>query len=174
MKKKIGIKKIAYLGLALSFCMLISYVESLLPVFPFAPGVKLGLSNCFILMLLYLYGPGEAALINLLRVLLSSLLFGNMYSMVYSLAGAILSFLAMWLFYKKKEWFSPIGIGLLGGFFHNLGQFLIAFFVTKTPGLIYYLPILAAMGLLCGSLTGTVGMLLMKRLESFLKKEGAL
>ena len=153
-KQKLSLKKIAYLGLLLSFAMIISYVESLIPVFPFAPGVKLGLANGFILLILYLYGPFEAAIINFARVLLSALLFGSLYSLMYSLAGALLSFLIMWAFYKKKDIFSPVGIGMLGGFFHNMGQVAVAFFITHLPGLLYYLPVLAAAGLFFGAVTG--------------------
>ncbi len=165
------IKKTAYLGLFLSLAMILSYVEHLLPVFPFAPGVKIGLANSFILLILYLYGPKEAACINLLRIVLSTLLFGSLYSLMYSAAGAVFSFLVMWLCYRFKDRFSSIGIGILGGLFHNLGQFLIALFVTKLPGLLFYLPILIAMGMLCGAITGSLVRIAFPRLKSILSNE---
>ena len=162
--------KTAYLGLFLSFAMILSYLETLLPVFPFAPGVKLGLANGFILLILYLYGPWEAVTVNLARVLLSTLLFGSFYSLMYSLAGALLSFLLMALCYRKKDFFSPIGIGLLGGLAHNIGQIAVAFFVTHLPGLLYYLPILAASGLACGALTGFLTKLILPRIDRVIHK----
>lgn len=171
MKQKKTIIKIAYLGLFLSFSMIISYVETFIPVFPLAPGVKLGLANGFILLIFYLYGPKEAAIINLTRVILSSFLFGNMYAMIYSLSGAIISFLIMLAFYKKKDVFSPIGIGMLGGLFHNLGQIAVAFLVTHLPGLLYYVPILIASGLLCGSMTGLLCKLLYPTLNKIVSSE---
>ena len=158
--------KTAYLGMFLALAMIFSYVETLIPVIVSVPGIKLGLANGLILIILYLYGPREAAVISIARVLLSALLFSGLYALMYSAAGAVLSLLVMSLFYKKENVFSSVGIGMLGGVAHNMAQIAIAFFVTKTAGLVYYIPVLMVSGMLTGALTG----FLSKLVIGYLKK----
>ena len=158
--------KTAYLGMFLALAMIFSYVETLIPVIVSVPGIKLGLANGLILIILYLYGPREAAVISIARVLLSALLFSGLYALMYSAAGAVLSLLVMSLFYKKENVFSSVGIGMLGGVAHNMAQIAIAFFITKTAGLVYYIPVLMVSGMLTGALTG----FLSKLVIGYLKK----
>ena len=158
--------KTAYLGMFLALAMIFSYVETLIPVIVSVPGIKLGLANGLILIILYLYGPREAAVISIARVLLSALLFSGLYALMYSAAGAVLSLLVMSLFYKKENVFSSVGIGMLGGVAHNMAQIAIAFFITKTTGLVYYIPVLMVSGMLTGALTG----FLSKLVIGYLKK----
>lgn len=164
MKKTKTFRKIAYLGIFLAFAMVLSYLENLIPIPIPVPGIKLGLANGCILLLLYLFGPAEAGGVNALRVVLTALLFTNLYSLFYSLSGAVFSMLVMVLFYRNKH-FSMIGVGMLGGLFHNIGQCVIAFFVTKTTAIFGFLPVLIAAGLLCGFLTGMLGKILYPRLK---------
>lgn len=164
-------KKIAYFGLFLAITLILSYVESILPAFTPIPGVKLGLANCAVLLILYLYGPKEAAIINVTRVVLSAFMFNGLYSLMYSLTGALFSFLIMFALYRKEKTFSPIGIGMLGGLFHNLGQLLIAFCVTRVNGLVYYVPVLILSGLFTGALIGLITRLLLPRLREMMLKD---
>ena len=80
-----------------------------------------------------LYGLGvkEAFAINLVRVILSGFTFGNMASILFGLEGAFLSLLLM-VTCKYFRLFDMVGISILGVMAHNIGQFLIAAFVTKT------------------------------------------
>jgi heptaprenyl diphosphate synthase len=149
-------KKAAYLGLFLAISLILSYVESIIPVIVPVPGIKLGLANVAILILLYLYGPREAGLINLARVIISAFMFNGLYSLMYSLTGAVFSFLIMFALYRKEKVFSPVGVGMLGGLFHNIGQVLVAFLVTRVGGLVFYLPILMVSGLFTGALVGFI------------------
>lgn len=57
-------RKTAYMGLLLSFALILSYVESLIPFFAGIPGMKLGLANLAVLLALYLFGGREALLLN--------------------------------------------------------------------------------------------------------------
>ena len=90
-------KKTAYLGLFLALALICSYIESLIPFYFGIPGVKLGLTNIVVVMMLYCIGAKEALLVSLLRIVLAGFMFGNMFSILYSLAGGILSFLIMYL-----------------------------------------------------------------------------
>ena len=88
-------KHIAYLGLLLTLALILSYVESLIPIFVSVPGVKLGLANLVVLICLYAYPSKYAFVISIMRVMLAGLLFGSMFSILYSLAGAFFSLIVM-------------------------------------------------------------------------------
>ena len=157
-------KKTAYLGVFLAFALILSYVESLIPFYFGIPGAKLGLANLAVILVLYLYGVREALLLNVMRVLLSGFLFGNMFAILYGMAGALCSFLIMCILKKTKK-FSMVGVSIGGGVFHNIGQILIAVFVTETAGVFYYIPVLFIAGLITGFLIGMVAGKVRKHLE---------
>ncbi|NBI90448.1 Gx transporter family protein [Lachnospiraceae bacterium] len=146
-------KKTAYMGLFLAAALILSYVESLIPFYFGIPGVKLGLANLAVLFALYRYGWKEALCLNIMRVLLAGFLFGNLFTITYSLAGAAASFTIMCAL-KKLGSFSIMGISMAGAVSHNIGQILVAYFVTKTAGVVFYLPMLLVAGLITGLLIG--------------------
>ena len=108
-------------GILLALALLLSYIEVLLPLSIGIPGVKLGLANLASLICLYLFGLRRAALISLLRIILTGFLFGNMAAILYSLSGATLSLTAAVLA-KRSQLFGEIGVSVIGAIFHNLGQ----------------------------------------------------
>lgn len=148
-------KKTAYMGLLLAFALILSYVESLIPFFFGVPGMKLGLANLAVLLTMYLFGAKEAFTINFCRIVISSFLFGNMSMLLYSLAGGVFSFAVMFLM-KKTNRFSITGVSMGGGVFHNIGQLLVAFFVVRTEGIFYYMPVLLIAGIVTGFLNGVI------------------
>ena len=154
--------RVAFLGLFTAFAMILSFVESQIPTFVAIPGIKLGLPNIAIIVILYRFGWKEASVISLLRVLLTSLLFGTVLSMLYSFAGAILSLIVMILL---KKILSTVTISVLGGVFHNVGQILVAIMVTETQQLIYYLPVLIVSGVISGVAVGMVSAISVKKIE---------
>lgn len=147
-------KRMAFAGLLTTFALLLSYIESLIPFVTGIPGMKLGLANVAIVLVIYLYDYRMAILINVVRIVLAGLLFGNFFSILYSLAGAALSLCAMMLF--KKMRFSMMGVSMTGGVFHNVGQLLVAVLVVYNGNLFYYLPYLLLAGLVTGWLVGIV------------------
>lgn len=158
-------RKITFLGLAGAVALLLSYIEAMLPpIYAAVPGVKVGLPNTVILFLLYRYGWREAAAVSLVRLALSTLLFGNVTMLWYSLAGAVLSLFAMLLF-KKLRWFSTVGVSILGGVMHNLGQVLVAMLLLETAEIGYYMLPLVISGTLAGVFIGLVGAVLLKKLR---------
>ncbi len=155
-------KKMVFLGLAASVTLILSYVESLLPpLWSAVPGIKMGLPNIMIIFLLYRFGVKEAAVVSLVRLTLASLLFGNIMTLAYSFAGAVLSLLLMWLF-QKWDRFSMMGVSIIGGVSHNLGQILVAMLVMQTREIGYYMIVLALTGTIAGVLIGLAGMLVLK------------
>lgn len=157
-------KKIAYLGLLVALAFVFSYVEVLIPVNLGIPGAKLGLANLAIIVALYLLGEKNAFLLSMVRIVLVGLTFGNLASMLYSLAGGILSFLAMVLAKKTKR-LSITGVSVLGGVFHNVGQIIVAMLILETSSLIYYLPVLMITGIVAGVLIGILGGMVTKRIQ---------
>jgi heptaprenyl diphosphate synthase len=143
------------MGLILALALILSYIESLFPFFFGVPGMKLGLANLAVVLILYMYGAKEAFLLNILRVLLAGFLFGNLYMILYSLAGAILSFIVM-VIVKRTNRFSIAGVSMAGGVFHNVGQALVAMVVIDTLGVLYYLPPLLVAGVVTGGLIGFI------------------
>ncbi|MBQ9157455.1 MAG: Gx transporter family protein [Eubacterium sp.] len=156
-------KKTAFYGMFLALALVAGYIERLIPINLGIPGVKLGLANVVTMVLLYTVGLLPAAMISAARILLSGLLFGSGFAMVYSAAGAALSMLAMVLL-KKTDKFSSIGVSVAGGIFHNVGQILVAVAVLETRSLVYYLPVLIISGLAAGIIIGILSGILTTRL----------
>jgi heptaprenyl diphosphate synthase len=148
-------KHIAYLGLLLTLALILSYVESLIPVFVSIPGVKLGLANLVVLICLYAYPSKYAFVISIMRVMLAGLLFGSMFSILYSLAGAFFSLMIM-LLAKKVFKLGILGVSVLGGVFHNIGQLIVAILVVSNYRISYLLPYLLLSGVLTGAIIGFV------------------
>ena len=152
-------RKTAELGFFLAVAMILSYIESLIPLSFGIPGIKLGLPNLVVVMLLFgqRYGSKEALLVNGMRIILSGFLFSNLYAILYALAGATFSFIAM-LTGKRFHCFSVIGVSVLGGVFHNIGQIVVAMLVVETFAVSYYIPFLIVAGTITGALLGLIVM----------------
>ena len=156
--------KIARYALLTALAMVLSWLESLVPLSVAVPGVKLGLTNLVVIFALYRMSVGDALAISLVRVLLVSFTFGNAYAFAYSLAGALLSFVIMWVL-KKSGVFSTVGVSVAGGVGHNLGQILVAALVLENSGIFYYFPALLLSGTAAGVAIGIGGGILVKRLK---------
>ncbi|MDO4531808.1 MAG: Gx transporter family protein, partial [Bacillota bacterium] len=138
-----------------ALAILMGYVEMMIPVPIPIPGVKLGLANVIIIIMMYFMDTKSAFFVSMVRVLLSGLLFAGFAGLLYSLAGAMCSFLVMALL-KKTDRFSIIGVSLAGGVFHNVGQIIVAALVVENVKMAYYLPFLLVSGVVTGILIGVV------------------
>ena len=158
------------MGLLTALGLIIGYIEFLIPIPLGIPGVKPGFANIVIVWALYSLGLWEALMINGMRILLSGFLFGNFSMILYSLAGAAVSFLCMCLA-KKSGLFSMTGVSMIGGVMHNMGQLLVAMAVLETVSLVYYGPVLLAAGVITGLLIGIVTGEVKKRIPAALVKK---
>lgn len=156
-------KKTAYGGLFLALALVASYVEMLIPIQTGIPGVKIGLANGVIMVLLYMANAREAYVVSVARILLSGFLFGNLMMILYSMAGGLLSLTVMVLL-KRMGGFSPVGVSVAGGVSHNIGQLAVAILVLETGRLVYYLPVLLISGTIAGVLIGVIAGEIIKRL----------
>jgi len=155
--------RVAYFGVFTALALIFSYVETLIPISFGIPGVKLGLANLIIVIALFKLKLKETYLLSVVRILLSGFLFGNYFSIIYSLAGALLSLSVMALL-KRAGGFSIIGISIAGGVFHNIGQLFVAMAVVEMFQAAYYIPVLLVAGLLTGCLIGILAQEMLKRL----------
>lgn len=160
-------KNVALFGMMVALAFTFSYLESLIPFNFGIPGVKLGLANLVVVVALYTMKPAEAFSIAVIRIFLAGLTFGNAYSIAYSLCGGILSFAVMLLMKKTK--LSIVGVSMMGGISHNIGQIIVAAIVMETARIAYYLPVLLVAGLATGLLLGIVSKLIVSRIEKIKK-----
>lgn len=156
--------KVAYYGVFTALALIFSYVESLIPIHMGMPGVKLGLANLIIVFALYKMSIKEAYILSVVRIVLAGFMFGNLFAILYSLAGGMLSLTVMCIL-KKTDKFSVFGVSMAGGVFHNIGQLLMAAFVLESVSIGYYFPVLLVSGLVTGFVIGVVSNEMLKRLE---------
>ena len=149
--------------------LMFSYVEAIIPITLGIPGFKLGFANIMVIIALYALDTRFAFGINLFRIVLSALLFGSPFSMMYSLAGGMLS-LAVMVVLKKTNLFSIIGVSMAGGVFHNLGQLLVASLVVSNLRMFIYFPVLVFTGIATGIATGIISHIVLEKLTAVLNK----
>ena len=160
-------KRVAFLSMCIALALILSFVESQIPTLVAFPGIKVGLPNLIIVFLLYRLGWKETVVVSIIRIFMVFLLgFGNIQTMTFSIAGAVLSLLGMILL-KKANWFSAITVSIAGGILHNIGQIAAAVLWTSTPEVVFYLPVLLASGTVAGAIIGLLAGMLVKRLEKW-------
>lgn len=158
-------KKLTRMALLTAVALIIFMVEAQIPPPVPVPGVKLGLANIVTVYAMFALSPGQALAILICRVFLGSVFSGQMMTLFYSLGGGLLCWLAMCLLHRvltrKQIWVA----GVLGAVVHNFGQIMVAIALTRTPGLMVYLPVLTLSGILTGAFTGTAAQALVNRME---------
>ena len=163
-------KRLTMTALITAAALVTFTIEAAIP--PLTPiyGIKLGLANVFTLVAVYLLGTKEGATVMFVRVTLGSLLVGQIMSYSYSLAGGLLSFLAILVLKKfiplNQLWVSSAICAVL----HNVGQIAVAIAVTQTVQIVYYLPVLIISGLITGALTGFCASLVIKAIKPMSNK----
>lgn len=164
-----GIRRLAVLAVFAAFAMILSYVEILIPFSFGIPGIKLGLPNLMTVLILYIGSDrsssvrlADAAIVLIIRIVTVSLLFTDVYAMLYSLCGGFISLLCMWLL-SRSDRVSPVGCSICGGIMHNAGQLLVAVAIVSQLKLVYYLPVLLLAGTITGFLTGILSGLILNR-----------
>lgn len=161
-----SIKRLTLMGVMTALAMLFSYVESLVPSFLPIPGARIGLANIVVLLCLYVIGPREAFIVGIVRILLSALLFGNIFSLCLSISGFVFSFLLTVFLYKRKV-FSIPGISSGAGAFHNFGQVIAASFIVGNSKLLSSFVWFGILGIVTGILTGFICKLVYERIFKY-------
>lgn len=171
-------RQLIYISLLVAQGVIIGLLENMIP-FPFAiaPGAKLGLANLITIIAIFTMPKRESFFLVCLRLILTTLLGGTVSTLLYSAAGALLSYFGMLLVKMLgPERVSVIGISATGGFLHNVGQLLVASFIARSWAVMMYLPILSMIGILAGIAVGIAANYLLehvKTLEQFKKEYSA-
>ena len=148
-------RRVARFGMLTAVALVLGWFERFIPIAPGIPGIKLGLANTVLLYAIYLMDWKSAALLMVMKVLLSGFLFAGLSGMLYSFAGGLLSLLVM-LGVRKLLGMSIIGVSVCGAISHNLGQIGVACLVVQSRAVLGYLPVLLICGVITGILTGIV------------------
>ena len=159
-------KNIATFGMMIALAFILSYIESIIPMPVAIPGIKLGLANLVVLTALYNMGAKEAFVLSLIRIVLVGFTFGSPSTMLFSLAGGLLSWALMVLLRKVKS-FGMVGVSVAGGIAHNVGQILTAIWIVDNATILYYLPFLLISGVVTGAVIGIVGSLIVNSIKKY-------
>lgn len=148
-------KKLALCALLTALALALSYAESFLPLSLLVPvpGLKLGLPNIVTLAALYLLGLPSAAFVSFTRCFLSAFYASGPVSFWFSVCGAVLSLIVMWILKTLcSRRVSIWGVSIAGAAAHHLGQVCAAAVVMHTSHIFAYLPVL----LVASPFTGAV------------------
>ena len=148
------LKRLALCGILTAVALTIFVIESHIPVIIPIPGIKPGLSNIITLFALVFLTPKEAMGILIARILLGSFFTGNPSTLIYSLSGGVICFLAEWILLKLFSDKYIREISAAGAVVHNLTQLTVAALILKTSAVFYYLPYLLIAGIVTGYFTG--------------------
>lgn len=159
-------KKLVLLAIFISQALILSIVESWIPVPVNVPGVKLGLANIVTMTVILFFGLGEAVTVVSLRTLLASFFGGGPTIFMFSLAGGLSSALVMSFLHKRmSKLLSIVGISVAGAVTHNIGQISVAMFLMRDASVLAYLPVLLVSGVITGVFVGMVSSFLEKALK---------
>lgn len=163
-------KKLTFLGLMVGYSLAIYILETYIPnpLIAIFPGAKLGLANIITLIALITLGIKDTLIIVTVRVLLSSIFSGPMSYLLFSIGGAYLSLVAMYLGSRLKD-FSIIGVSIMGAIGHNIGQLLIASIIIQNMDIVGYLPFMLAASLVTGMFVGMVSKYTMPKIGKIVK-----
>ena len=174
-------KLFTIISLFTAFSVILGYIEFLIPFNIGIYGFKLGLANIATVIALYLFGLKGAIIISFLRILIVNMLFGTLFSLIFSMAAGISSLIIMWLLhrffkaelklYRHKVFKANIIFNSsIGGMGHNIVQLLVAFILLEAPQILYMIPILVILGLITGIIVGIVSMVIFNRIKHYVLK----
>lgn len=153
------------MSILLALMLVLGFVESLIPLGVGVPGIKLGLANGVLLFALYILGVKEALILLVLKVTVPMLYIpGYLQTILYSMAGSVLSMAGM-LLIRRIKGISILGVSVVGAAMHNVGQVLMAMLILQTSSLLYYLSVLMVSGIVTGILTGTAARLVIQSMK---------
>jgi len=147
--------KMIFISLLVSVGLALSVIESAIPLPIALPGAKLGLSNMVVMVTLVVFGFKEGIKVAMLKSTVLMLITGSITSFFYSLSGAILSCIVMYIAYRYfSKIFSLIGVSIAGAASHNFAQVSIAVIILNNPRIYSYLPFLLITSLFTGYFVG--------------------
>lgn len=172
--KKMDNHTTALIGVMIALAMVLSYLESFVPLSFAVPGIKIGLANIVTIIALQRLGIKPAIIISFGRIILSGILFSNFAMIIYSIAGAMVSLMVMIAIRSikikrndgtKKRVFTVTGISICGAIAHNLGQVVVAIIVMENVRILYYMIVLTISGAFFGAIIGIIAVAIMRNVK---------
>lgn len=152
--KYFSAKRLATLAVLSAMGLIMFMVENLFPPL-FVPGAKMGLSNIFSLLAVFLLGPVDAFVLVAVRTVLGSMFAGNMSTLMYSLTAGVVSVIVSAVLVQfAYPRVSIVAISIVSAVIHNLTQNLVFCLVSNTPEMFSYMPVLGLIGVLAGAIVG--------------------
>lgn len=151
---KFTARRVAMLSVLCAMGLITFMIESLFPPLFMLPGAKMGLSNIFSMLAVFLLGVPDAIVLVVVRTVLGSM-YSNMSALIYSLTAGLVSVLAtsaMVEFLYPK--ISVIAVSVVAAVLHNLTQNVVFCLVSNTPEMFAYMPWLALLGVVAGIIVG--------------------
>ena len=159
-------KKMTTLAMCIALAVIFHMIESQIPFPSPIPGYHFGLANVVGLVVLYKFNDANMMMVNLLRVLFASLLNGMIFNYGFwmSLCGVCLSTICAILL-KKVRVLSCVVISVASSVAHCVGQILVALVLYNQALMITFLPYLLIMSIPTGIVTGSIAVMVLKRLK---------
>ena len=161
-------QKIVYIALLAAQAVILGLVERSIPFpFAFAPGAKLGIANLITIIAIFTLPLKDSFTVVWMRLIMTTLLGGTLSTFMYSCVGALLSYFGMLLVKQLgPKYVSIIGISATGGILHNVGQLVVASWISQTWTVMLYLPVLSFMGILSGIAIGIAANYLLEHVRT--------
>lgn len=158
-------RKLALMAMLTAASLIVFIIEAQIPPLVPIQGVKLGLANMITLVAMLILGRKEAGAILLVRIIMGSMYAGGFSGFLFSIAGGALAYAVMCLTVKLFPEKLLCVVSILGAIAHNVGQLTVSVFVTGTPSILVYAPVLIASGIITGAFTGLGAMYLNRALK---------
>ncbi|MDO4849899.1 MAG: Gx transporter family protein [Coriobacteriia bacterium] len=152
------------MSLLSAVALVLSYLETMIPLPVALPGVKLGLANVAVAVALFSLDTRSAAAVAAVKVFASGLLFGSPMMLAYSFGGTALAFMGMAAM-SAVPGMGLVPVSMVAAILHNAGQLAVAALVLGTPSVFVNLPVLAVAACVTGGITGAVGEAALASLE---------
>ena len=158
------VERLASCSLLAAVALVLSYLETMIPLPVALPGVKLGLANVAVAVALFTLDARAAAGVAAVKVLASGLLFGSPTMLAYSFGGTALAFAGM-AGLAAIPGVGLVPVSMVAAILHNAGQLAVAALLLQTPTVFVNLPVLAVAACVTGGVTGAVGEAALASLE---------
>lgn len=148
-------RRLARVSLLCACALVLSYLETMIPLPVAVPGIKLGLANVAVVVALYTLDAKSAGAVALVKVFASGFLFGSPMMLVYSLGGTVLAFIGMVTLAAVPD-VGLVPVSMLAAVLHNVGQLGVAAMALQTPAVFINLGVLGVAACVTGGITGAV------------------
>ena len=156
-------RKLTTLSLLTAIALTVFLVEARIPAVVPLPGVKIGLANIVTVFTVFVFGPGEGALVLAARIFLGAVFAGNFSTVFYSAAGGALAIATTIMLRKLLKRNQLWVAGCFGAIAHSVGQMAMAMALLGTPSVAIYLPVMILISIFTGLFTGLCAQYLVNR-----------